>query len=150
MFGFKKKNKAEKSADEFLRYHFRNGTDLAKQNEIKIIGGSILLIIIAALAIFGNFTLSKFDQLEKNGEITSGKITGIKRNAYRVNDFDGTRINNYLIQYEFRVNGEIIQGIKTLEKRDYDEYFDSEINVNDTLKIVYDSGNPKNNRILKK
>ena len=150
MFNFKRKNKNEKTADEFLNYQFRNANELAQQKQTKIIGIGILLLLLTLFVVFGHFTLSKTNGLEKNGEVAIGIITGLKRNSYRVNDFDGTRVNNYLIQYEFEVKGETINSIKILEKRDYEYYFDYEIKVLDSLQIIFDPTNPKNNRILKK
>ncbi|WP_149304962.1 hypothetical protein [Pareuzebyella sediminis] len=150
MFNFKKKNKDEKAADEFFQFHFRSGKDLDNQNQIKKIGLWILLTLLISLIVFGYFTLSKTDRLEKNGEVAKGIVIGLKRNSYKVNDFDGTRVNNYLISFEFFVGGEAIRGVEILEKRDYKQYFHHEIKVNDSLRILYDPRNPKNNRILKK
>lgn len=85
--------------------------------------------------------------LTKNGIETMAQITKIDVNNYRMNEMDGTMVENYILTLNFSVNGKSIKSVRTIEKKTYAKYFTKTLQVNDSISILYDPSNPKNNKI---
>jgi len=81
--------------------------------------------------------------LNENGIETFAKITKIDVNNYRANEMDGTFVENYVLTFQFLVNEETIESIRTIKKKDYDAFFKRTLFVNDSVKILYDAIEPK-------
>lgn len=118
--------------------------DKNKKNFIRIIILSSFLIL--SLLIYSNY---KSNHLKNNGVITSGIVKSIRHNAYRMNDMDGTHVNNYKIEYEFISSDGVIRSVYEVRTEIYEHYFDRFIKENDTIKILYNPENPKENEIIR-
>ena len=75
------------------------------------------------------------------------QITKIDVNNYRMNEMDGTMVENYILTLNFSFNGKSIKSVRTIEKKTYAKYFTKTLQVNDSISILYDPSNPKNNKI---
>jgi len=112
-----------------------------------IVGAFILL---AGLLYITNYINDSNDaSLTKNGIETMAQISKIDVNNYRMNEMDGTMVENYVLTLNFSVNGELFKSIRTIEKKTYAKYFKKTFHVNDSISILYDPSNPKNNKIKK-
>ena len=60
---------------------------------------------------------------------------------------DGSSIENYILTFSFLADKENIKSVRTIEKKNYSNYFDRKLYVNDTISILYDATNPKNNKV---
>ena len=109
-----------------------------------------LIFIILVLSTFFIIHTNKTKLLGKRGVKTKAVIRDYVHNAYVTNELGGTSVNDYLIKYEFKVKNETITGFYNILKADYPKFFDSKIQVNDTIIVIYDPDNPKNNKILEK
>lgn len=85
--------------------------------------------------------------LIENGIETIARISKIDVNNYKANEMEGTYVENYILTFNFSVDGKEIKSIRTIEKRDYAKFFDRGLNVNDSIPVLYDPENPKNNKI---
>ena len=119
--------------------------DKNKKNFIRIIILSSILIL--TLLIYSNYNSN---YLKNNGVITSGIVKSIRHNAYRMNDMDGTHVNNYRIEYEFISPNGVIRSLYEIRTDIYESYFDKTIKENDTIRIRYNPKNPKENEIIRK
>tara|TARA_R110002073_G_scaffold145532_3_gene297670 strand:+ start:1817 stop:2200 length:384 start_codon:yes stop_codon:yes gene_type:complete len=105
-------------------------------------------ILLIGLLIGSNF-LNKNNEKEliADGIETTAIITKIDVNNYKANEMEGTYVENYMLTFNFSVDGKNIKSIRTVGKKEYDKYFKRALYVNDTISILYDSSNPKNNQI---
>ena len=117
----------------------------------KIKTGYILVATIALLLtllyISNSFQESKDHNLTNNGITTTAVISKITVNNYKANELEGRYIENYVLTYNFKVDEQSIQSVRTIEKKDYKKYFDRVLKAKDTISILYDASNPKNNKI---
>lgn len=108
--------------------------------------GAFLLLV--GLLFASNYLNDNNDaSLNENGIETMAQITKIDVNNYRMNEMDGTTVENYILTLNFSVNGETIKSIRTVEKKTYAKFFKKKLYVNDSISILYDPSNPKNNKI---
>ena len=108
---------------------------------------TVFLLVVSLLFISNYLKEDNISNLNKNGIETVAKITKIEVNDYRANEMDGTSIENYIFTLSFLANGENIKSIRTIEKKNFSKYFNRKLNVNDTISILYDPTNPKNNKV---
>ena len=110
-----------------------------------LVGAFVLLI---GLLFVSNYLNDNNDaELIENGVETMAKITKIDVNNYRMNEMDGTTVENYILTLNFSVDGKTIKSVRTIEKKVYQKFFDKALYVNDSISILYDPSNPKNNKI---
>ncbi|WP_111709829.1 hypothetical protein [Lutibacter citreus] len=81
-----------------------------------------LTILITSLIIFKNY---KTENLYNKGIIKSAIITNIIHNNYKMNDVDGTFVNNFLIEYEFEFDKGIVNSFYEIHNKDYNKYFEN-------------------------
>ena len=67
-----------------------------------------------------------------------------------MNDVDDTFVNNFQIEYEFEFNKGIVNSFYEIHNKDYHKYFENRVKLNDTIMIIYNPENPKENEIIKK
>jgi len=109
-----------------------------------------VFVLLLGLLFMSNYLKSSNEtHLNENGIETFAKITKIDVNNYRANEMDGTFVENYVLTFQFLVNEETVESIRTIEKKDYDAFFKRTLYVNDSVKILYDASEPKNNLIKK-
>ncbi len=110
-----------------------------------LVGTFVLLIGL----LFTTNYLNKSNEAEllKNGIETSATITKLDVNSYKANEMEGTFVENYVFTLEFSVDGKKFKSVRTIEKKDYANFFDRSLKVHDVIPILYDAENPKNNRI---
>jgi hypothetical protein len=117
----------------------------------KIKTGHILItafvLIVSLLLISSYIKESNTSNLNENGIETIAKITEIEVNDYRANEMDGSSVENYIFTFSFMVNGENIKSIRTIKKKEFSKFFTKKLFVNDTIIVLYDADNPKNNKI---
>ncbi len=117
----------------------------------KIKTGYILVATIALLLtllyISNSFQENKNQELMNNGIETTAVISKIAVNNYKANELEGRFIENFVITFNFMVDEQSYQSVRTIEKKDYKKYFDRVIKAKDTIRILYDASNPKNNKI---
>lgn len=110
-----------------------------------LVGAFVLLI---GLLFVSNYLNDNNDaELIENGIEAKAKITKIDVNNYRMNEMDGTTVENYILTLNFSVDGKTIKSVRTIEKKVYQKFFDKALYVNDSISILYDPSNPKNNKI---
>ena len=120
----------------------------------KIKTGYVLLgsFVLLMWLLFASNYLNKSNEaaLDKNGREAIAKITNIKVNNYKANEMEGRYIENYVLTYQFSSDdGKVITSVRTIEKKDYKNYFDRGLVVNDDIKILYDPSSPGNNKVKK-
>lgn len=117
----------------------------------KIKTGYILVATIALLLtllyVSNSLRESNQEHLLSNGIETTAVISKIAVNNYKANELEGRYIENYVITFDFNVEDQKFQSVRTVEKKDYKKYFDRVLKAKDTIHIVYDASNPKNNKI---
>jgi hypothetical protein len=110
-----------------------------------LIGAFVLLVgLLIAMNYINN---QQENQLKENGVATVAVITDIDVNNYKANELEGKYIENYVFTFEFSVDGETVKSVRTVEKKDFQRFFNSSLSVNDKIDILYDPSNPKNNTI---
>lgn len=105
------------------------------------------LLLVSLLFISNYLNENNTSNLNENGIEAIAKITKIEVNDYRANEMDGSSIENYIFTYNFLADGKKIKSIRTIEKKNYSKFFDRKLYVNDTIPILYDPSNPKNNKV---
>lgn len=105
------------------------------------------VLLIGLLITTHYLNNSNEENLSKNGIEAIAIITDIDVNNYKANELEGRFIENYILTFHFSADGEKIKSVRTIEKKDYKKYFDRTLQVNDSIFILYDSSNPKNNKI---
>ena len=108
-------------------------------------------IFLIGLLIGSNY-MNKANQkdLEQNGIKTIATITKIDVNNYKANEMEGRFVENYILTFQFSTeDGKVITSVRTVEKKDYKEYFDRSLKVNDQIQILYEESNPTNNTFKK-
>ncbi len=118
-----------------------------KTSHYVIIVFSLLVISLFVSNWWNDYKISK---LEENGIETLALVTDIDINDYNANELEGKRIENYIFTFQFSTKaGEKITSIRTVEKKDFKDFFDKPIRVNDSINILYSPDSPKNNMIKK-
>ena len=108
----------------------------------------IAFIFLIGLLIGSNYiNKSNEERLTKNGIETIATITDIDVNNYKANELEGKFVENYVLTFQFDIDGKKVKSIRTLEKKDYARFFDRTLNVNDQISILYDPQDPKNNKL---
>ena len=108
----------------------------------------IAFIFLIGLLIGSNYiNKSNEERLTKNGIETIATITDIDVNNYKANELEGKFVENYVLTFQFDIDGKKVKSIRTLEKKDYARFFDRTLNVNDQISILYDPEDPKNNKL---
>lgn len=108
----------------------------------------IAFIFLICLLIGSNYiNKSNEESLNKNGIEAIATITNIDVNNYKANELEGKYIENYVLTFQFDIDGKKVKSIRTLEKKDYARFFDRTLNVNDQISILYDPEDPKNNKL---
>ncbi|MBL4605452.1 MAG: hypothetical protein JKY02_07300 [Flavobacteriaceae bacterium] len=110
-----------------------------------LVGTFLVLVVLLFVSNYLNDTNEAV--LTENGIETMAKITKIDVNNYRMNEMDGTTVENYILTLNFLVDGKTIKSIRTIEKKTYAKFFNKALHVNDSISILYDPSNPKNNKI---
>ena len=105
------------------------------------------VLVISLLLISSYLKENNISNLNKNGIETIAKITEIEINNYRANEMDGSTVENTIFTFHFTANGENIKSVRTIKKKDFSKFFNRELSVNDTISILYDASNPKNNKV---
>ncbi|MEE9407096.1 MAG: hypothetical protein V3V28_03365 [Polaribacter sp.] len=105
------------------------------------------IVIVSLLFISTYLKDNNVSNLKENGIVTLAIISKIDANNYRANEMDGSKIENYIFTFNFSVNEEKIKSIRTVEKKNFSKFFSKELFVNDTISILYDPSNPRNNKI---
>ncbi len=118
--------------------------DKSKKSFIRII--ILVSFLILSLLIYSNY---KSNYLKNNGVITNGIVKRVYHNTYRMNDMDGTRVDNYKIEYEFISSDGMIKNIYEIRADIYEDYFENLVKENDTIRILYNLENPRENEIIK-
>lgn len=117
----------------------------------KIKPGYLILgtfVLLVGLLFASNYLKDNNEAaLVENGIETIATISKIDVNNYKANEMEGTFVENYVLTFDFSVDGKNIKSIRTIEKKDYDKFFDRALYVNDTIPVLYDAENPKNNKI---
>jgi len=117
-------------------------------NEISYRGVfSILVLIFVIVGVAGYLNQNISANIENNWNKTSAVVADIKLRYNKVNDMDGTTILNYTIFYSFTSGERIYNGKQIVDKYYYDTYFSEKLKVNDTIVILYNQANPKQNKI---
>lgn len=108
----------------------------------------IAFVVLIALLIGSNYVNKSNDKhLNQNGIETLAIITDIDVNNYKANEMEGKFVENYVLTFNFTAEGKELTSIRTIEKKVYGNYFDRTLKVSDTIAILYDASNPKNNKI---
>ncbi|MFY0630707.1 MAG: hypothetical protein JXR05_10020 [Flavobacteriaceae bacterium] len=111
-----------------------------------LIVGAFLLLV--GLLFASNYLNNSNDaSLNENGVETMAQVTKIDVNNYRMNEMDGTTVENYILTFNFSVDGKTVKSIRTIEKKTFTSFFKKALHVNDSISILYDPSNPKNNKI---
>ena len=131
--------------DRELKY-IENKAEQKRSKKILVRISFLLLFSFLALYLYSNY---KSTYLKKNGIISNAIVINIIHNSYRMNDMDGTYVNNYKVEFEFTTNKEIIKSFYEIRTDIYNQYFETRLKLNDTIKIRYNPKNPRENEIIK-
>tara|TARA_B110000091_G_C13702250_1_gene426825 strand:- start:530 stop:910 length:381 start_codon:yes stop_codon:yes gene_type:complete len=105
------------------------------------------VLVIGLLLVSSYLKESNTSNLNKNGIETFAKITKIEVNDYRANEMDWSTVENSIITFSFIINGKTIKSVRTIKKSEFKQFFNKKITVNDTISILYEAENPKNNKV---
>lgn len=109
-----------------------------------------LLLLVIALLISGYFISKK---QEKHFLFASGKtnaiVTKVVYNNRLVNQMDGERIRNYVIEYSYWINGKEIKSFYQVDEYEYYDYFDKKLQIGDSIVILYQKDNISTSKIKK-
>ena len=108
---------------------------------------TVFIVLIGLLITMNFLNSSQEKHLLENGINTMAVVTDIDVNNYKANELEGKFIENYVFTFQFSVDGKEVNSIRTIEKKEFEKYFDKPIVVNDRISILYDPSNPKNNII---
>lgn len=102
------------------------------------------------LVYFGVQLSEKYtNTFNENSIKTKGTIINIIRDNSLV-DLDGDdRILNYIIEYSFNKNGNLVTSFNEIDFEEYHLYFNYEIKIGDSINILYHKEDPKKSQIQK-
>ena len=107
-----------------------------------------VFVLLVALLMGSNYRNNRQEkQLKENGIATIATITDIEVNNYKANELEGKFVENYVLTFEFSVDGKNIKSVRTVEKKEYKRFFNKSLSVNDKIDILYDPTNPKYNTL---
>ena len=107
----------------------------------------LLLIFITILYIGFYFTNKYNDDFSKNSIETTAIITDIVRDNSLVDIHGDDRILNYMIEYSFKVNNSTVTSFDEIDFDEYNLYFKHQIEIGDSITILYHKEKPKNSQI---
>ena len=110
----------------------------------------VFALLIGLLIAMNVLNSNQEKQLQQNGIEAIATITDIDVNNYKANELEGRYIENYILTFQFEdQKGKVITSIKTVEKKDFKNYFDKKLTVNDQISVLYEASNPSNSTFKK-
>ena len=111
----------------------------------------LVLILICGLLVYLGFFLSKKynENFVKNSIESTAIITDIIRSNSLEDLVNDDNVLNYIIEYSFTVNGNTIKSFNEIDFDTYNNYFNHELKIGDTINILYHKEKPTNSQIKK-
>ena len=100
---------------------------------------SILLVfgVIILMSIVYQYNRYSSQKFESNSIESIAVVKNIKYNNRLVNQLDGARIENYLFEYFYVIDGIRVDSYYQIDDFEYEKYFDKSIKIGDTIEISY-------------
>ncbi len=110
----------------------------------------VLILIFSLIAYLGILLSKKYNNdFIKNGIETTALITDIIRSNSLEDLINDDNVLNYMVEYTFIVNNKTIKSFNEIDFDTYNNYFNHELKIGDTINILYHKEKPTNSQIKK-